>query len=230
MPPLSEAGLRLARQASFLSPPLDAVQLERLDAYLDLVLRWNRRIRLVGPRDPTTLVDEHLIDCLQVAHALSSVISPMDGRGDLPAAHRQQLVDVGSGAGLPGVVIAIAIPGLAVTLCEPSEKRCAFLHEAHRVLGASFTVCEQPVESLIAVRPMGFDHAICRATFEPEAWATLGASLVRSGGSLWFMLAQRQIVLSVGASSYPYELPGGKLRTVARWKVTAVSSELPRFT
>jgi 16S rRNA (guanine527-N7)-methyltransferase len=230
MPPLSVAGQRLAGQVTFLTRPLGIDQLERLDSYLELLLRWNQRIRLVGPRDPETLVDEHLVDSLQVAEGLTRAMSPTRPPSGSLSPDRRSLVDVGSGAGLPGLVISIALPELDVTLCEPSEKRCAFLHEARRVLDLRIEVFEGAVESLAALRPGSFDHAVCRATFEPDLWAQKGADLVRPGGSVWFLLAQRKLDPEGPGTASHYTLPGGKTRTLGRWIVTDSRASRPCFT
>lgn len=230
MPPLSAAGQRLARQSAFLSRPLDLDQLGQLEAYLELLLRWNQRIRLVGPRDPDTLVDEHLVDALRLAEGLVQTMSATASMIDPRSAETHFLVDVGSGAGLPGLVLAVVLPDLDVTLCEPSEKRCSFLHEARRLLGLRFGVFEHPVATLQERRPHAFDHAVCRATFEPEVWAPLGAGLVRDSGSVWFMLAQRRLAPDSPGMETHYSLPGGKTRTLARWIVQGTEPPKPCFT
>lgn len=230
MAPLSAALERLSRHARFPRLILRADHLEHLDRYLELLLRWNRRIRLVGPSDPDTLVDEHLLDCLNVADTLLGTGDPPEGAIDGRAAVHRTLIDVGSGAGLPGVILSLVLPDLAVTLCEPSEKRCAFLHEVHRLLGTRYELYEGAVEALLDERPGTFDHAICRATFEPEAWTRTGSALVRPGGSVWYMLAQRQLAQGSPGTMMHYTLPRGKTRTLVRWIVGSQDDPAPCFT
>ena len=93
----------------------------RLETYRRLVLRWNRRLALVSRRAP-----EEALDRL-TGQALEAL-------GTLPAGLRT-LIDVGSGAGLPGIPIAVARPGLAVRLVERGENKQIFLREAVRTLG-----------------------------------------------------------------------------------------------
>ena len=91
----------------------------QLLAYLDLLNRWNRVHNLTAIRDPAQQLSHHLLDCLSVlAH--------------LPPG---PLADIGSGAGLPGLIIALAEPQRPVYLVESSKKKCAFLPTAVAALG-----------------------------------------------------------------------------------------------
>jgi 16S rRNA (guanine527-N7)-methyltransferase len=87
---------------------------EKLIAYLALLAKWNRTYNLTAVRDPLRMVSHHLLDSLAVLHHLGS------GR----------LADVGSGAGLPGIPIAIAEPERPVVLNDASQKKAAFLRQA----------------------------------------------------------------------------------------------------
>lgn len=87
---------------------------EQLENYLALLMKWNRVYNLTAIRDDAKLVSHHLLDSLAVV-------------GHLPAGN---LVDVGSGAGLPGIPIAIACPGRPVTLVDSNSKKGAFLKQA----------------------------------------------------------------------------------------------------
>ncbi len=101
----------LASAAPALGVTLDATQLEQLARYAELVDKWRHVTNLTGARSPAAFAREHLVDSL-------SVVPHVDGG---------PLLDVGSGAGLPGVVLAIARPGVAVTLLEPRQRRARFL-------------------------------------------------------------------------------------------------------
>ncbi|HEX7951447.1 MAG TPA: 16S rRNA (guanine(527)-N(7))-methyltransferase RsmG [Burkholderiales bacterium] len=87
---------------------------EQLENYLALLMKWNRVYNLTAIRDDAKLVSHHLLDSLAVV-------------GHLPAGN---LVDVGSGAGLPGIPIAISCPGRPVTLVDSNSKKGAFLKQA----------------------------------------------------------------------------------------------------
>jgi 16S rRNA (guanine527-N7)-methyltransferase len=90
---------------------------ERLIAYLGLLTKWNKTYNLTAIRDPLKMVSHHLLDSLAVlAH--------------LPDAPRASLADVGSGAGLPGIPLAIARPAWRITLNDRGEKKSAFLRQA----------------------------------------------------------------------------------------------------
>ena len=91
--------------------------LEQLSTYLELLLRWNRRINLTGLRDPRLIVRRLFGESLYVAQVL-----------DLQG----WLVDVGSGAGFPGLALKLALPSLKVTLVEARRRKGAFLKEVIR--------------------------------------------------------------------------------------------------
>lgn len=99
----------------------DALALERLTGWLDLHQRWSRRINLTGPAGVDELIDRHLLDCAAV----------------LPLLPPGPLVDVGSGAGLPGLVVAMLEPLRRMYLLEILQRRCAFLEHAVLTLEVS---------------------------------------------------------------------------------------------
>lgn len=130
----------------------------RLLAYLELLAKWNRAYNLTAVRDPAEMVARHLLDSLAV----------------LPFVHGTPLADIGSGAGLPGIPLAIAQPDLAVTLVESNGKKARFLREAVRTLPLpNVTVRETRVQD--AVGPF--------ATVTARAFASL-ADMLAGGGHL----------------------------------------------
>lgn len=92
----------------------------RLNAYLALLAKWNRTYNLTAIRDPAQMVTHHLLDSLAVLPQLEKV---------------RTLADVGSGAGLPGLVLAICRPDLRVTSVEANQKKIAFQQQAKIELG-----------------------------------------------------------------------------------------------
>ena len=145
--------------------------LDRLENYRQLLARWAPRINLVGSSTVDQFWDRHVLDSAQL----------VDFAG--PSALRW--VDVGTGAGFPGLVIAALLagqPGAHVALVEPSQKRCAFLREAARLLAAPVTIHDSKIE---AVAPDRRDVFTARA-FAPlerllpaaAPWTALGARLV----------------------------------------------------
>jgi 16S rRNA (guanine527-N7)-methyltransferase len=143
-----------------------------LGRLLELVLLWNQRVDLTAARSPEELVDLYLTDALVIAaHA-----------GPAPNA---SWIDVGSGAGAPGVVLQLLRPELQLTLVEPRSKRVAFLNTAIGQLRLGSKV--------VGGRSAGIsagvaDLAVSRATFPPEEWLVEGARLARHG--VWVLLAR----------------------------------------
>lgn len=117
-----------------LIPPVDVSRetSDRLRNYTALLLRWNSRINLIGPSAPDEVWERHVLDSLQLAPMLAGVA---------------RAVDLGSGAGLPGLVLAIAT-GVPFTLVEADRRKAAFLTEAARQTAAPVTVLSQRAEHL----------------------------------------------------------------------------------
>ncbi len=133
--------------------PLSQMTLERLCVYLQELQRWSRIVNLVSSPDPQTVIRKHVLDCL----ALSAQIA-FEGR----------LVDLGSGAGFPGLVIAIADPDRPVDLIEARRKRAHFLKAVVRKLGLrNVTVYEGRAEDIL--RRDGF-RAVYRAAASRATW------------------------------------------------------------
>ena len=153
---LQESGLR----------PLNADALARFDAYLKLILRWNARTNLTGLQDAGGILSRHFVESIACAELLPVWIG--------------NLLDFGSGAGFPGVPIAICRPGILVTLAESQNKKAAFLREVVSVLGLKARVFSGRAETL----QEEFDCVAMRAVDRMERAVVDAASLVRSGGML----------------------------------------------
>lgn len=123
--PLADDRSALDQAVAALGLELDAGQTERLLAYLALLARWNRVYNLSAVRDPAAMLVQHVVDSLAVVAPLRRETS---GR-------RARLLDVGSGAGLPGLVLAVAMPELDVTCVDAVGKKVAFVREAAGALG-----------------------------------------------------------------------------------------------
>ena len=159
-----EADLRRALARWHLSPEVAPA----LIAYRDLLARWNRVYNLSAVRDPRAMIPRHLLDSLAVVPWLP------DGR----------LVDIGSGAGLPGLPVAIAQPQRPVTLIEPNGKKVRFLRQACLTLALhNVTIVPERVEDVVAEAP--FKVAICRAfTDAARFWALASRLLAPSGQAI----------------------------------------------
>lgn len=120
MLPLEAMATRLRAGAHELKLALEEPQVEALLQYAQLLLKWNAVYNLTALRDPMDVVDLHLLDCLTLMPALAAYDD----------ASSVQLVDVGSGAGLPAAVIAILKPGWRVFAIDAVEKKIAFQRQA----------------------------------------------------------------------------------------------------
>ncbi len=100
---------------------LDARAVEQFEAYLALLMKWNARMNLTAARKPEEIVRRHFVESIFAARQIPK--------------QAKTLLDFGSGAGFPGIPIAICRPKIGVTLAESQGKKAAFLREAVRTLG-----------------------------------------------------------------------------------------------
>lgn len=148
-----------------------------LARFLDLVVSWNQRMDLTAARSPDELVDLMLAD----AAAISA-----QGVGSRTASSRESWLDIGSGAGAPGIAVALLDPELAMTLVEPRQKRVAFLRTALVELGLTRVGVERCRSS--DLDDQRCDVAVSRATLAPAEWLPEGARLAKA--SVWVLLAR----------------------------------------
>ncbi|HEV8311472.1 MAG TPA: 16S rRNA (guanine(527)-N(7))-methyltransferase RsmG [Burkholderiaceae bacterium] len=116
---MSDLGDALERDAAALGLSLSPAQRDQLLAYLQLLLRWNATYNLTAVRDAEAMRTQHLADCLAVVPPLRRHLGGREAR----------LLDVGSGGGLPGVVLAVLMPSLAVTCVDTVGKKAAFVRQ-----------------------------------------------------------------------------------------------------
>ncbi len=160
----------LERGARELGLELEGRALERLLAYLALMAKWNKTYNLTAVRDPLAMVSHHLLDSLAVLPHL-----PMPSAGTL--------ADAGSGAGLPGIPLAIARPEWKVVLAEANQKKAAFLRQATIELGLrNASVHEGRVESWAPAQR--FAIVISRAFARLAQFARACAHLLAADGAL----------------------------------------------
>lgn len=133
---------------------LDARQVDLLLDYLGLLQKWNKVYNLTAVRDPAEMMTHHLLDSLA---AIGPLQRQTQGRA-------LQLLDVGSGGGLPGVVIAIACPQIQVTCVDTVAKKAAFIQQAAATLKLpNLRGLHARVESLNALSGQGYDVVCSRA-------------------------------------------------------------------
>lgn len=154
MPAASPAESLRAGLAQLPGPALAAGQVAQLLAYLDLLARWNRAYNLTAVRDPAEMVTRHILDSLAV----------------LPWVPGGRLLDAGTGAGLPGIPLAIARPELQVTLLDSAGKKIRFLNHVCRELRlGSAAPLQARLETYAPEAP--FDAIVSRAFASLAAFA-----------------------------------------------------------
>lgn len=183
--------------------PLDHVTAVKFEVYLSLILRWNGRLNLTSLRTEDAIIAIHLAESIALAKAISSDV--------------KTLLDFGSGAGFPGIPIALCRPEIAVTLAESQGKKAAFLQEAVRTLGIAAKIYSGRAETLSSV----FDCVALRAVDKMPQAIRAAARLVAPGGWLALMTTNAGLAnLQVAAGkefSWPrtVPLPGSTDRIVA---------------
>lgn len=193
---------RLEPFAAELGVGVPAEALQPLAVYVRLVLTWGQRTNLTGARTAEVIADEHVADALALLPWLPE------------AAFR--LLDVGSGAGLPGLVLALLRPDAEVVLLEPRKKRQAFLAHAIRELGLRGRVQSRAerLEDHRAATP--YDVAVSRATWPAAEWLERAAGAVRVGGRVIGLEGAERGPLPAGAQRHPYTLAGRARAVVLR--------------
>ena len=117
-----------------LALPLNDGQIQHLLDYLDLIQKWTKVYNLTAVRDPAEMLTHHLLDSLAVIAPLRAQLAVLQATGLVPGeaggnTAKVRLLDVGSGAGLPGVVIAICCPDVAVDCVDTVAKKAAFIQQ-----------------------------------------------------------------------------------------------------
>lgn len=160
----------LAGGCADLGLALDAAQTGKLLQYLGLLQKWNRVYNLTAIREEARLVSHHLLDSLAVVTHL----------------HGKRVLDVGTGAGLPGIPIAVARPDLQVVMLDSNHKKLAFVTQAIGELGLiNATVERTRVEQWQPA--VGFDTVISRAFAELPDFVRLAGHLLAPDGRLLAM-------------------------------------------
>ncbi|WP_250498853.1 16S rRNA (guanine(527)-N(7))-methyltransferase RsmG [Caballeronia sp. GAWG1-5s-s] len=174
---MTDLAALLNEGAGALGVALSDEQKQKLLDYVALLSKWNAVYNLTAIRDPRQMLIQHILDSLAIVPAASA-------RG------ATTLLDVGSGGGLPGIVLAIALPDVQVTLNDIVHKKTAFQSQAKAQLGlTNLSVVTGRVETLkpgIDV-PGKFDVIVSRAFAELTDFATLARHLVADHGCILAM-------------------------------------------
>lgn len=176
-------GEKLLADARQLGLSLEDHQIAALVEYLAQMLRWNRTYNLTAIRDPEAMRIQHLVDSLAVVPLLSARIARDAAEADAAGGRQHaRIMDVGSGGGLPGVVLAIAQPDWQICCVDAVEKKTAFVRQMAGVLKLpNLSATHARVEKL---DPAQCDLVISRAFASIEDFAELAGRHVRAGGTL----------------------------------------------
>jgi 16S rRNA (guanine527-N7)-methyltransferase len=195
--------------AAELGVTLSDDQIERLADYVALLAKWNAVYNLTAIRDPRQMLIQHILDSLSIVPHLAA----REGRS---------ILDVGSGGGLPGIVLAIALPERSVTLNDIVQKKTAFQAQAKAELKLeNLSVVTGRVENLRpgAEVPEKFDAIVSRAFAELADFVTLARHLVSERGSIWAMKGVRP-------DAEIDRLPAGaRIAQVVRLRVPSLDAE-----
>lgn len=198
--------LAFVDQALSLQTPLQtqAQLVERLCTYLDLIAKWNKKIRLTGSCEAQELLDRHVIDSL---FALADI-------HDLPP--ETKLLDIGAGVGFPSIPLAIARPDLQWLLLESHHKRTAFLQESRRRLQIP-NLHTQTTRFTDATTPQDLEGPFARVLFRavaPESiLPTISEHLSPHGKVIYWASQAYDPPDTPGLQSLPplqYQLPRGE--------------------
>ena len=151
--------------------PKDAVV--RLSSYLDLIVKWNKRINLVSKKDINRLLERHLFDSLSIERFI---------KGDWA-------LDIGSGGGFPGIPLAICRPDLHFTLLDRSARRVRFLQVVQAELGLDNVDCVCQNLPGSGAMNNSYDIAFARAVSDPPTIWRISEQLLKSKGRLIFFLS-----------------------------------------
>jgi 16S rRNA (guanine(527)-N(7))-methyltransferase RsmG len=161
---------RLRAAADELGVELDATALDRLVRYVDLLDRWRSSANLISCRSAEDLIERHLLDALVCVW---------------PCAAANAVADLGSGAGLPGVPLAIVAPERRTLLIEPRRRRASFLREVKRELDLQHVqIVPVRAEEFTHVDVEPVDVAVSRAVWSDDRMLHFAAPWIRAGGLL----------------------------------------------
>lgn len=162
--------------------------------YAEILGTWGIDRGLIGPREGDRIWDRHIANCIPVTTLIPEGAS---------------VIDIGSGAGLPGIVIALARPDLKVTLLEPLERRTAFLNEVVAELNLPIEVLRGRAESIKGLYGIVTARAV--------------APLPKLLPLVWHLVAAKGSLLAMKGESAAAELAGTRLKKVASSQIHEIS-------
>ncbi|MEO6025451.1 MAG: 16S rRNA (guanine(527)-N(7))-methyltransferase RsmG [Candidatus Binatia bacterium] len=186
----------------------------KLSQYADLLDLWSPKVNLLSCGSALELVDRHLLDSLAVAAVL-----PESG----------SIVDLGSGAGFPGIPLAILRPDQSFVLVEVRRRRATFLREVRRTLGlGNVEILEQRAETPPTANAKSAEAVVTRAVWSDESLLEIAARWLSGTGRLFWMRSDPwtgEMTDGVGRERIQYQVGQGRLRTVEILRLDPSSSE-----
>ena len=218
----------LIRSAAAMGLTLSAAQADQLLAYLALIQKWNQVYNLTAVRDPAAMMSHHLLDSLSIIAPLRRRVAGLQGiseSGNVPL----KVLDVGSGAGLPGVVIAICCPEIDVSCVDTVAKKAAFIQQVAATLRLpNLRGLHARVETL-----QGPFDVICSRAFASLADFVHWSRAALGAGGVWLAMkgkhpAAEMQALPSGVDVFhvePLQVPGLDAERCLVWMRPAPASE-----
>ena len=214
----TDARARLVAAAQTLQLALTDAQLDQLLAYMDWLAKWNKVYNLTSLRDPAEMLSHHLIDSLTAVRPLQLHVQALPAQaGSAPL----RVLDVGSGGGLPGVVLAICLPQLQVTCVDTVSKKAAFIQQVAAALRLpNLKGLHARVESIDG----GFDVVTSRAFASLVDFTTWSVKALKPG-AVWMAMkgkhpAEELAALGSGVEVFhvePLAVPGLDVERCLVW-------------
>jgi len=201
----------LLKGAERLGLELDRESVALLLAYLGELLKWRRKVNLIARDTPEPqVVENHFLDSLTLMPLIEG--------------EQAHLLDIGTGAGFPGLVLACAMDRVRFTLVEPRQKRVSFLRHVIRSLGLTNTeVVADRIEPHLREWQGRFTHITSRAVAEPGLFLPLVGDLVTSEVRVLLMLAHKEALAGIET------LDGGRWQVRAQHRLRLPFSGAPRL-
>jgi 16S rRNA (guanine527-N7)-methyltransferase len=203
----------------FLEQPLPTLALEHISTYIDLLMRWNARINLTAIRDPDEIVTRHFGESLFLARRVFPLgVTCASSSANMGST---RVLDIGSGAGFPGIPLKIWAPNLQLSLIESNHKKAAFLREVARALTLTdIDVITDRAEFLAGNSDFPRAEIVTlRAVESFEAVLPQAAALVGPGGTLALLIGTAQLphlaTLSTLTWQPPIPIPQSQRRVLA---------------
>jgi 16S rRNA (guanine527-N7)-methyltransferase len=238
-----------ARIAELLQPflpatPLNESQLSNISTYIDILIRWNARINLTAVRHPDEIVTRHFGESLFAASHLfpgragappSSPGAPPLSRslrqgGDVAAdSHPERLIDIGSGAGFPGLPIKLWEPEVHLTLIESNHKKATFLREVIRALTlTNVNVFAGRAQDFVP-QPKTISTVTLRAVERFDEILPLAVRLAGSHGRISLLISQAQVPFAQTLApnvlwGHPLPIPQSQTRVLMPGSITIVNN------